>query len=460
MILNRLFSFRNNQILNRVVSNSFWNLFGNATSQIISLVTLMIITRGLGMSESGKFGIIYSTIITISIFTGLGFGLACTKYIADFRNKDIFKTSQIVLATSIINLVFNFILAILFYLFSSKISTVFFSTKDLVENFKVSIFLILLISFSNHQISILSGFEHFKINSFLNLIKGSIIFLVVLFYYNSLTFNKIIFGYYIANISTIVFAQIYINKKIIVNKRTLDFKSLFLTLKNISNFSFYSLINSILWPLIVWISNLLLIRVPNGFSYMSVLNIIRQWQAAINFIPVALNTAILPIFSNVFSESPEKLKSTIIFTNKINLISVWTTTLFLIIFSKLILSFYGNLYTHYYVDFITIMVATAFSLLNSPAGSLILSRGYIRQAISINIVGNILYLLILFFTINKYTLTSIGVSTLISNLLGTILIINYSHKYLSLPKEVKNQIILSLIVLVSFLIIIITYNIK
>ena len=106
------------------------------------------------------------------------------------------------------------------------------------------------------------------------------------------------------------------------------------------------------------------------------------------------------------------------------------------------------------------MVATAFSLLNSPAGSLILSRGYIRQAISINIVGNILYLLILFFTINKYTLTSIGVSTLISNLLGTILIINYSHKYLSLPKEVKNQIILSLIVLVSFLIIIITYNIK
>jgi O-antigen/teichoic acid export membrane protein len=106
------------------------------------------------------------------------------------------------------------------------------------------------------------------------------------------------------------------------------------------------------------------------------------------------------------------------------------------------------------------MVATAVSLLNSPAGSLILSRGYIKDAIGINILGNILYLLILYFTINKFTLLSIGFSTLCSNLLGTILIINYAYRKLSLPKEVKNQINISLLLLCLFLITIVILNFK
>ena len=313
---------------------------------------------------------------------------------------------------------------------------------------------------SNHQISILSGFESFKANSFINLFKGVLVFIIVILNLKHLTFEKIIFGYYFSNFISIIIAQIQINKKITYSSQTLGFNHLFIEIKNLYKFSTFSLINSILWPLLVWISNLLLIRVPNGFSYMSVLNIIRQWQAAINFIPVALNSAILPIFSNVFTEAPEKLRSTVNFSNKINLFSVWFVTLFLIFFSKIILAFYGNSYSVYYIEFIIIIVATAISLLNSPAGSLILSRGYIKEAIGINILGNILYLLILYFTINKFTLFSIGFSTLCSNLLATVLIIRYAHKKLALPKEVKNHINISLLILIVFLIIIVALNFK
>src|SRR5450759_4260385 len=76
--------------------NSFWAILGSFISKGINFASIVWIARILGPGIFGEYNVIQTTVGMFGTVSGLGLGLASTKLIAEWREKDIHKVGRII----------------------------------------------------------------------------------------------------------------------------------------------------------------------------------------------------------------------------------------------------------------------------------------------------------------------------------------------------------------------------
>src|SRR4051812_46502770 len=87
--------FRSSALAQRVLSGALWSLGGAISGKGLSLLSSIYAARMLGKERFGEFGIIQNSIASFGLAAGLGFGLAATKYVAEFRTTDPARVARI-----------------------------------------------------------------------------------------------------------------------------------------------------------------------------------------------------------------------------------------------------------------------------------------------------------------------------------------------------------------------------
>lgn len=399
-----------NTFANKLIGSMFWSIGGTLLSKIFMIITSILTARILGVDQNGEFGVINSTILMFSTFAGLSLGITATRFVAEYKKNDIEKCGRIITLTNTAGLVSGIIMALILFILSPFIAENMLNAPHLSLGLKLASIVLFTNTFNTIQSSTLAGFENFKGIAKLSIIKG----IIALPIYITLTLiyqvEGLILGYIVIGIIMIILYS-YENYK--VAKRfniKLSFKNIRNELGVLYKFSLPTLLSSIMVAPVVWIGNVFITNIPNGYSQLGIFNAAYQWHMVLILIPTAVGNVILPsIIQNNGKKSLEI----------INIILGWIIVVSfaipIIIFPELFSWLYGDEFVGNTFDITLLIVVLTCCLLSFKEG---ISRNLVRNNLMWwgfldNLLWGFIYLISLWF-LRNYGAIGIAFSYLIS----------------------------------------------
>jgi O-antigen/teichoic acid export membrane protein len=363
-------------VRHRFIHGSFWTLIGTATYNISLLAISIIAARSLGTAEFGKFGIIQSTIGVFSLIAGLGLGLTATKYIAEYRKKDIQKIGNILALSTATSVLLGVFITIFLILFAPFIAQQIFNAPQLTFSLQIAAGMILVGAINGAQVGALSGFEAFRKIAIINVITGfSLVLLAAI-------------GLYFYGLNGLLLAMVFVMwLGVFLNWIALHYEyqrfGLHWSLKSwkkelpiLWQFSVPTILGGLIVSLATWIVYTLLINQPEGFSEMGIFNAANQWRTFLLFLPMIIGQVSLPILSerygNVGYRTMAQMLKSLIF---ITLIVLIPSTIIVCIFSPFIMHLYGADFTNGWPVLILVAFTSLLLGLTLPIGNIIAASG-------------------------------------------------------------------------------------
>lgn len=316
-----------------LIKHSFWALFGNVIRQGLSLLSGIIIARFLGKDLYGEFGTIKITLTYIAIVSTFGFGYTATKYVAEYVRDKSGKIISLIRVMLRITLIFSTLLALLLFVFANQIA-VFIDATHLAGNLKMSSIIIIVNAINSTQIGILSGFKEFKRIAKTNSYAGIVTFITSVFF----TYWGGLDGAVCSLLVSFLF-QVILNG-ISIRKVTKEFKNQKevdqIEIMKILSFSTPIALQESLYTVLHWANLLVLIKYAN-YGEVGISSAASLWQSVVIFIPGVLKNV---MFSHLITTVDHKR-----LVKKLLLIHFITTIIpfiFILLFSRMIVSFYGD----------------------------------------------------------------------------------------------------------------------
>jgi len=354
----------------KFIRDSFWSLLGNIVGRGLSLLAGIVVARFLGKEIYGEYGIIKSTILSLSVFSTFGLGYTATKYVAEFKNSKQEYLNLILKYSRYITLIVSGIIALLLFSFADYISETILKASHLNVHLRLVSIWVIIGALTTTQIGILAGFGQFKEMAKIHGIVGFVTFVLSVLF----TYIWGLFGALFALLVAQIF-NLYLNFRL-VNKHKSKYnfyKKDQKFLRDVLNFSLPVAMQEILYSLMGWILNYLLIRYAN-YGELGIYTAAMQWNCLILFIPGVLRNVIL---SHLSETTNNTLKHQRILTNTliINLLSTFIPFIIVYIFSGHIVAFYGSSFEELKIVLRTLVFSTIFLSLSNTFAQSYLSLG-------------------------------------------------------------------------------------
>lgn len=345
----------------RLVSDSFWALFGNTIAKGLALTAGIIVARFLGKEIYGEYGIIRNTLMSIAIFSTFGLGYTATKFIAEYKNSNPEFLRAILYYARNITLFVSGVMAGGLFVWASYIANIVLVAPHLSNPLRLVAIWIVFNAVTATQIGVLAGFGDFKGMARINTIVGVVTFI-----------TSFIFTYYWrlnGALTALLLTQIlnwWLNSRL-VNRNLLSVNYTFskdrLLLKKIIKFSFPVALQEALYSLTLWISSLLLIKYSN-YGELGLYSAAMQWNGIVLFIPGILRNVILSHLSES-NKDEKKYNNVMNISLLFNFIMTFIPFVLVFIFSDFIVNIYGESFK-YLKEIINVAVFSAIvsSLLN------------------------------------------------------------------------------------------------
>lgn len=376
--------FNKSKIEQRIYKGAFWSLGGAAIAKLLVLISGIFTAHLLGKVSYGELGIIRSTINIFFIFGGTSLGLTASKYIAEYRNRDLAKTGSIYIITKWFAVFLGIFFALLVLVFSQEIATRTLSAPYLYAEIRIGVILLFFGSINGFQVGVLSGFENFRVIAINTLIGG---FLELILVVSGTYFAGIKGAILGVGISYMVICLLnnYSIKKLLRNYKVPFCKTnIKRELAIIWKFTLPAIFSGFMVMPVLWCAKTYLIRY-DGFSQMAVYDIAEQWRTVVLFIPATLSNIILPILSSVNSEGNKlEYRKTLQINIYINVGVSFLVSLIVFCFSHWIIHLYGNEYSEV-APLRVLALSTIFSSASVVVGQAIASKGKMWIGFSFNL---------------------------------------------------------------------------
>lgn len=409
----------------RITNGLIWSFLGYIIYQGLMLLSSVLVARLLGQNSYGELSIIKSTIDMFTVFAGFGLGLTSTKYISEFKNKDITKTGKIIGLSSIFAFFSGLIISLIIYFSSSFISKDILNYPHIINNLKLGAIIILFSSINGSQIGILSGFEAFKTIAIINFKAGILIFPIQLTCTYIAGVDGALVGYII---NYIIRWKLNSNAvKIEANKNRIPiiYKSALSEWKILYKFSLPALLSGLLVSPISWFCNTLLIKQTNGIIELAIFEAANQWRLILLFIPKIIGDITLPLIAN--SKGNKSIYKQIIkYTIISNILITSIIAIIISIASNYIMNFYGEEYTKGQNVLVILAFTSVLVSINSSIGHVIASQDNMWIGFAFNFLWAILLVISMyFFSIYNLGAYGLAMSYLLSYFIHTIYQMTY-----------------------------------
>jgi O-antigen/teichoic acid export membrane protein len=390
----------------------------------------MLVAKDLGKENYGKFVILQSTLIVISLIAGFGINTIASRYTAEYKSNELSKLLHLLRVCKLFILYFGISTALITILLSNWISLHIFKSPDLKIPVMIIGFTALFVAIDSFQKSVLVGLEAMKQFS-----KGTVLgafltlpILIILTQTHGLIGSTA--GLLLGSITQCVISKCLMQQELEKIATPEICHDGGVKIKHILSLSIPSFLSNIVVPPAHWIAQILVSGTSGGYQQVAVLGIAMQWFNVIMFIPGTTGRILLPILSETLSKGArDNSKKVLLLSIATNALSTFPIFILITLFSKYIMSLYGDSFSNETLALIlSVSTATILSWI-TPIGALVIATSRFWLGAMMNLLWATIYIS-LSFKLREFGAAGIMCSLLIAYAAHSIwTILFYFHTY-------------------------------
>jgi len=425
--------------MNKTIVSLFGTFSVKVMTAIISFILSIIIARHLAVEDMGYYQLSITILMTAVVFSKLGLDNIILKVTSVFYSQGNWSSIEDTKKyTELIVLFYSLFISSILFFMSDYMSKVLFGISDKGNYIRLLSLFLLPLSLLHFNSERLKGIGNIVLGSFLqslNIVLLNLLMITLIVFYdirnNTLFLLSYLFSILISYIISIIIWHIKIKNKVRLLKNEEDFYN-----KNPKTRGFFvikSLLKQSLPLIMVSSMNLLLSYMDiymlgffSNSSEVALYSISSKIVLMSSMILVAFNSVIGPKIAYYFSSNNlDKIERLIQKTTLSLFIIGSIIQILIILFGKLILSFYGEEYTQAYTALIILSIGQFAVLATGPVASFLImtnKQKIHKNSVFISLVINFLLNLIL---IQKYGLLGAALATTISIIIKNIIEVFY-----------------------------------
>lgn len=402
----------------RLAHGAFWSIIGASVSQILMLVSSIIIARILGREHFGEYGIVFSTVGMFSVFAGFGLGTTATKFVAEFKRTDPARAGRIIALSSIVAIGTGFLAATALFVIAPWLSAKTLAAPHLSNMLRLATGIIFFGAVNSSQIGALAGFEAFRAISRINLINGIVMFVLVTGSVISWGLMGALAGQVVAIGLTCLFTTFALRSEARRFGVQLGYTGCGAERSVLISFSLPAVMSGIMVSPITWICSAILVNQANGYAEMGIFNAANSWQKAILFFPGCIGAIALPMLSDLHGTNDRmEYRKALKYNVLLNGIAALAVFLVVAIFSKLIMRSYGTSFVVGHMVLILLCISSVLIAVGSVIGNAIASAGKMWIAFVFNGLWGIAYITMAYVLVPQYGAIGLALSNVTAYLM-------------------------------------------
>mgnify|MGYP004568965659 CR=1 FL=1 len=372
--MKKIKSILNDKSSKRVIDAILYGAGGAILSKIFLTLFNMVLARHLTEKDYGAYSLINNTLQTFIVFAGAGMGVTVTRYVALYKEKNKNLLGIMLGTLTLINVLISFVVSVLVFAFSNKISILLNSEIDITYLLKITSLTIFVTSIVLTLQGVLQGFEEYKKNAIIQTISNILNFVIGIIISKKFGLVGAICSLLAMQLILLFLTVISIIK--IIKRKNVKLKYSFVkeVKEAILKVSIPSFLATILVLPLMWFTNFYFSS-KIGLEEFGAFSICVQWFNIINYIPQQFGQ-LKPIYTQLYDE--EKFEEVKKYLRKIIIFTIGFSTICSLIFilgRTLILSRYGEYYLGASNAFVVMMITTIMFAIQSQYGSVFQAIG-------------------------------------------------------------------------------------
>lgn len=408
-------------------SKALWSVSTSAFERIVAVIQTILISRALGITEYGIYGMLFVTIGFVASVIGLQMGLTATVYVSRYRENEKEKAAAVISIVNKFGFLVCAVLLVVLTPFSQQLSSLLLGVDRYQLEIIIAVIFIGMSIISGIQDGVAQGFEAFeliaKLKFFISVCTISAIYPVagkfglpgvLCVILGALVLKFLIFEIIIAK---------YRKRLIIPLVGTgVSFRHI------VGTFALPSMAVSLILGFVTWYGMFLLSRQQIGFDGVAIANTGLQWRGPVLMIAASLGAVAVPAFSRLNSQEDvngaKKLRRTLFLINT----SVATVVAaVLIVSSEFIMGLYGNEFLEGRSAFAMIILSTVPAIVSNVFMMELVGTGRMWRQLILNmpfviVMGICFLVLVPLYGVNGYAFSLLVGSVIF---LITILAVQY-----------------------------------
>jgi O-antigen/teichoic acid export membrane protein len=396
----------------RLAKGAFWSLAGAVIARALGLASSIIVARLIGKVGFGELGIINSTVGMLGPLAGFQMGLTATKHVAELRDKDPIRAGRIIGLSSAVVFVTGTLAALALVVLAPWMATKTLAAPHLSGLLQISSLMILFGALSGVQAGALAGFEAFKTIAWVNLLGGFATFPLIVggVYLGGL--EGAVWGMVLSTVLNWALHQWALHREAKHANVPLSYSGCTKEWNVLWRFSFPSMLASMISGPIAWVSNVILVNQPNGYSEMGIFNAANQWRTPVIFLTSSLGMIALPVLSDLYGKEDRVSYNKVLRSNLfLNATIALIIALPIAIFSPLIMATYGKGFQEGSWVVVILSFSAVIMAASNILGQAIVSKGRMWLNLGIHSIWAVVMLLTALYIVPKYLAHGLATAT-------------------------------------------------
>lgn len=337
---------KGNALHARFMNGAAWSVLGAVATSGINLLAMMVIARILGKESYGQLAVIQSTLVMAGVFAGIGLSSTATRYVAEMRQADPARLGNLLYRFERLNAYVAAALTLLIALFSSDLASGVFGEASIGHLLAFAVISVFFVSLDSLYKGILLGLEETRAFAIASAVGSLLMALILIVGGIAYGLVGVACAISLGALLQCVVSRYFVCKRLPAHQVSIRKNGNSFEWQALKDFALPSLLSGLLYPLVYWISTVLLVRTSSGFAEMALLGVAMQWFNAIMFLPNYAGRIVLPILTNT---AGEKKNSDVVAVIKLGVIANLSVTipvsLGVALLSKMIMTTYGADFT-------------------------------------------------------------------------------------------------------------------
>lgn len=298
----------------------FWNIVSTFCTQGSTFLTSIALARLLGVDIYGEFGMILSTLLTVTGIAQVSTGFTVTKYIAEFRDIDKARAGRILGLCSLLTLIMGILATILLLLCLPWVSERIMEAPRLESSLALATPFVLFSVMNAYQIGGLAGLESYRSISIFSAVLGALNLMLCSAgaFYGGL--NGALLGIVVVSILRWATYALILRREAKKHQIFLQRTQLARESGVIFKFALPAALSGLSSMPAIWMSNAFLVQQDHGYSEMGIYVATNNLKMLFLLLPSLLNGVATSILNNHKGHGNEKsFNRTFFFTMRITL---------------------------------------------------------------------------------------------------------------------------------------------
>ena len=275
-----------------------WNIVSAIFTQGSVFLTNVFVANLLGKEVFGEFGMIQSTLLTMSGIAQVATGMTATKYVAEFRSTNKEKAGRILGLCSAFTFITACIACLLLLVGAPWLATTTLKAPHLSRGLMIASGFVLFSVINGYQTGALAGLEGYRALARAGVIQGGVHLAVC-------TLSAWYFGLdgVLGGLTFSAFFRWYIHKRALhlescKHSIAIIYTNFWLERKILFGFALPAAISGFTSMPALWLANSFLVRQSEGFAQIGLYSAANTFRTIVMFLPILLNSVGMSLLNN------------------------------------------------------------------------------------------------------------------------------------------------------------------